>query len=496
MNGEGALEGPERTRPTARDLAALATFTTLVLFLGNWNMVLAEHDPPRVAGIARAMALTGDFVVPRLNGTPFLEYPPLGYHPAAAALALAGRPSEFAAHVPNVVLGVATVLVTALIGVGLGGRRMGLASGYLLGTTAKFFSLHQEVLVDPALLLAITGAFAGFCATWSRGSAVGGAFLGLALSAGFLAKGLIGVGLPVVGIALFVGCAPLAGIRRPPGVPWARALGLPWSPIMAAAPVLLWASLLWAREGGELVREVVYQSVWRFASPDAHHANPWYFYLFPVLLRTLPLALIALVFFGVRAWRARPGEPPLLPRLALPLAWFGAVFVVLSAASAKRLLYLAPLYPAGALLGAALWERAVARAPRLRLLGVVWLAGFVAFAGIGAARAPTAADRDASYRPLLDWIAAERGGNRVLLYRPTEGLEGAHVFFTGETAPEVHSLDALREALSDGRPTVVVMEFRGLDENPLDALEPAIVSRAIREVRVGRSRIVVALANP
>jgi hypothetical protein len=46
-----------------------------------------------VAGIAREMAITGDWLVPRLNGREFIEYPPLGYYPIALSLSLGGAGS-------------------------------------------------------------------------------------------------------------------------------------------------------------------------------------------------------------------------------------------------------------------------------------------------------------------------------------------------------------------------------------------------------------------
>ena len=57
----------------------LAAFAGVLLFCGLDTRELFSGDETRVAGITAEMVLDNDPVVPRLNGTPFLEYPPLYY---------------------------------------------------------------------------------------------------------------------------------------------------------------------------------------------------------------------------------------------------------------------------------------------------------------------------------------------------------------------------------------------------------------------------------
>ena len=59
-------------------LAALALIT-LVAFSGIFGRDLWTPDEPRVTAICMEMAQSGDLVVPRLGGQPFIQKPPLGF---------------------------------------------------------------------------------------------------------------------------------------------------------------------------------------------------------------------------------------------------------------------------------------------------------------------------------------------------------------------------------------------------------------------------------
>ncbi|MCB1933608.1 MAG: hypothetical protein KDI45_14215, partial [Candidatus Accumulibacter sp.] len=58
-----------------------------VLVLGGLNRFdLRESVEPREAGVAADMLLSQQFLVPTLNGRPFLEKPPLSYWLQAASM--------------------------------------------------------------------------------------------------------------------------------------------------------------------------------------------------------------------------------------------------------------------------------------------------------------------------------------------------------------------------------------------------------------------------
>ena len=66
----------------------LALFAGFLFLFGLGNHHLKGSDENRVAGIATGMSISGDLVVPRLNGEPFLEKPPLYFWIASACFNL------------------------------------------------------------------------------------------------------------------------------------------------------------------------------------------------------------------------------------------------------------------------------------------------------------------------------------------------------------------------------------------------------------------------
>ena len=93
----------------------LAIFAAVVCFGALGTRELASGDETRVAGIGAEMAVTGDFVVPRLNGSPFLEYPPAYYWLEAIGFQNFGF-SDWVAKLPSALAGwFGALLVFALL---------------------------------------------------------------------------------------------------------------------------------------------------------------------------------------------------------------------------------------------------------------------------------------------------------------------------------------------------------------------------------------------
>ncbi|HZI41617.1 MAG TPA: hypothetical protein VFD67_07925, partial [Gemmatimonadaceae bacterium] len=68
----------------------------------GWNLNgyrLLDPDEGRNAEVAREMALTNDYVVPHLDGLPYLDKPVVYFAAAAAVMEVAG-PTEAAARLP------------------------------------------------------------------------------------------------------------------------------------------------------------------------------------------------------------------------------------------------------------------------------------------------------------------------------------------------------------------------------------------------------------
>ena len=149
-------------RPRVSHLLLLAVVAAAALAPGLATIPLVETTEGRYASIAAAMVKTGDWLVPRYNGIPHLEKPPLAYWLAAASIRLFGE-SELAVRLPCLLAGVGLVLATAWLGAAMFGRRAGFVGAALLVGCLHFAGIERVLATDPFLALA---AAVGACAFW------------------------------------------------------------------------------------------------------------------------------------------------------------------------------------------------------------------------------------------------------------------------------------------------------------------------------------------
>ena len=425
--------------------------SALLALVGIWSRELPSRDEPRVAGIAREMVMRSDYSLSRLNGALFLEYPPLGYWPMALAIECTQSPKDLHVLFPVALIGIGTVGLTFLMGRILGGETVGLLAGCMLAMMAGFWSLHRRCLVDPVLLFFVTLSQYGFLAGYHdpKGRFRHFALFYLGAACACLSKGLVGLAIPLATAVAFL------AIRRDwPAVRRMRPLcGLG----LLALPLLLWAAAVWHENGVEVVREALRQSLWRLSSLEAPHAKPFHFYLVPILVVLMPWPPLVLVGLWLRLGPRRirqglvPGREALFPAL-----WFCVTFLGLSVASAKRYIYLAPLFPAAALLAALAWSRwRELLAPLRRLEPWVAMAAIPIFAAVHFLLL-LPADRRESLGPFFNIVAREKGESPVLLYIPSESLRGAAVFYLGQTVEESRDIKSLSAFLAEGSGRIVV----------------------------------------
>jgi 4-amino-4-deoxy-L-arabinose transferase-like glycosyltransferase len=326
-----------------------------LLLLGTWVLTaglgreLWTPDEPRVAAIGLAMWESGDLAVPRLSGQPFLEKPPLYWWLESASFAAFGEATPTAARFPSAVLGLATLLLTWALA-----RRFLPRDGALLAAVAvlsfgSFFLTSHWVLVDNALVTAVVGSYAAFAyADVAQGGRRSALLVGgwLALAAAFLVKGVVGVGIPVLGIGVAI-----LWTRR-----WREFIGLHlvWGPLLVIVPAALWLWRLDANAGREALETFVLSNqVARFI-PGAFeytggHTRPFWYYaeqLPAIWLPWTPCLVLAAIW-------ARQCWAELAPNVRDGLRWSAAgtlpVIAVLSVAGTKRGLYMDPVIPLAAL---------------------------------------------------------------------------------------------------------------------------------------------------
>jgi 4-amino-4-deoxy-L-arabinose transferase-like glycosyltransferase len=114
MENPGLNPSP-RTQNNFAAIFAGATVIAICLFSHLGALGLVGPDEPRYAWIARAMAQTGDWVTPRLYGSPWFEKPVLYYWAAAIGFGL-HLPAEWAARLPSAIAALATAFAIGWLG--------------------------------------------------------------------------------------------------------------------------------------------------------------------------------------------------------------------------------------------------------------------------------------------------------------------------------------------------------------------------------------------
>jgi hypothetical protein len=328
----------ERIVPT---LIVLLVFAC-PLFLAGLERRHLWNDEPRVAGIAAEMARSGDLVVPRLNGMPFLEKPPLYFWAASTAFRLFGE-NTYTARLISALSAIGGVVIVYLLARSMRfSTRGAFMSSFVLTTSAEYWSLGRRCLIDMTLCLFITAAMASFyhVVRMIRGRAFWYIVFVFSLGCSILTKGLVGLVIPLSVLTIWPLLSRNFSLR-----PWfLLLLGL----VLCIIPITLWIWLLYGQLGGETVyKAVLANNVGRFTGSYSQHVEPFYYYLLKFPLQFFPWVLFVPMAcaFHVREIRQNRNDDSSI----FILLWFVVPFLLLSLSADKRGFYLLPLYPAAAL---------------------------------------------------------------------------------------------------------------------------------------------------
>jgi len=314
------------------------------------------------AATSKDMVLSGDWITPTLTGEPFFDKPAFHNWLVALAFVVFGF-TEFAARLPNAMLGLGCVLVTYLLGRRLYGPGAGFLGAVVLATTVEFLVLSRTIMHDMSLAFFVTLGLTLWFVGYSKDGTERRWFLlsYAAFGGAMLAKGPIGVLLPGAVVFLFLLVRRELRFLGRMSLGWGLLIGL-----AVAAPWYLAVSLRNPDYARYFFIELNFGS---FLSKDPHHPEPFHYYL-PVLL----VGLIPWSFFLpaalVRVWQRRSEDTH--GGTVFLLLWAGFYFAFFSAAESKLPTYILPVFPPLALLLSRLWqELATAPTPTLRK-AVLW----------------------------------------------------------------------------------------------------------------------------
>ncbi|HTH78607.1 MAG TPA: glycosyltransferase family 39 protein [Ramlibacter sp.] len=317
---------------------ALLWVCMVAWFAGSaWVRPLAMPDEGRYLSVAWEMLASGNWLVPTLDGLPFLHKPPLFYWLADAAMSTIG-PGAFAGRIPSILSAATLVWGFHRFDAQWRGAKHALVLVVVLATTPYLYFAAQYANMDMLVAACISGAV--LCAAHSSlritdgrapGVALPGAYVLAAL--GVLSKGLIGCALPAAIIAAWL----LASGRKPVLLRLLSPVGI----AVFLALVLPWPLAMQARFPGFYDYFIVEQHIHRFTGTTFNNAQPWWFYLPVVFVMAMPWS------FGLMVWRRKPDRPPAdgdRIRL-LMICWLAVVVAFFSVPQSKLIGYALPAAP-------------------------------------------------------------------------------------------------------------------------------------------------------
>jgi 4-amino-4-deoxy-L-arabinose transferase-like glycosyltransferase len=375
---------------------------------------LLDPDEGRNAEVAREMAASNDYVLPRLNGLPYADKPALFFAAAALVMETTG-PTVLAARLtPLSFTLVALTVVAWFAGIlfGTGTRSVAVLA---TATTPFVLAYSRTVIFDSAVMLWVTLALLGAyraVESRARGSTDNGATTGApqggALSVWWAALAWAAMGLGVltkgpVALALPLMVAVPYGLWRRA----ARALFDPIAVLLFVAIVLPWVAAASQDVPGFLEYALVTETARRLTTTELERTGPiWYFI---VILPTAALPWSAVLTGGLWS-RRRNVSRPVDHRAVFLTLWIVLPLLFFTFSQSKRPQYILPLIPAVGLGVAGLWRTSAGALPGVRTaataLGVIGVL-LVAARGL-----------------IASWIPAAQGGVAAAIPM-TAGLLGA-----------------------------------------------------------------------
>ena len=339
---------------------------SLLLFLPKLGMPLLDPDEGLYAEIAREMVTRGDWVIPHVNGLPYLEKPPLYFWLTASTFWLFG-PSEWATRLWSAIAALGTVLLTWRIGRRLYGAQAGLLAGVVVATVVGNALYVRRASTDQLFVFCLTLAMYGFLRDAGRPDRGRSRFLlvyvGAALSV--LAKGFIGLVFPALIIGLGVLAARGLGGRRQMPLSW-RDLNLARGLAVFAAIAVPWHALVAWRSPGLFNFYVVDNHVLRFLNARRYVEDDvpssTLAFLVASFLWAFPWSVFALARRGSDSSRRaedlpppEPGSSPYARWRPMIVIWLVAIVGLFAASRFKHEYYALPAFPALAVLVGAAW---------------------------------------------------------------------------------------------------------------------------------------------
>lgn len=341
-----------RSRIVIPQLLLVLAVCAFFFFFGLGAFGLVGADEPRYAQVAREMLARHDWIVPTLNGHPWLEKPVLLYWLEMLAYSVFGV-HGWAARVPSAALATALAVAAFFF---MRRFRPGseMDAAFIMASFAAMIGFGRGASTDMPLTAPFSAAMLAWWAWHETGNRLALAGFYACLAVGALAKGPIAPGLAVLIVAAY-------SFLRRDGKIFLRSLWLPGFALFFVI-VLPWYVAVQLRVPQFFHEFFLRQNLERFSTNLYQHKQPFWYYVPVFLLAVLPwivFTLPALEDASRAGWRRlRGGAPDGQPDaqedwLALFLwLWLLIPIVFFSISQSKLPGYILPAVPAAALLTA------------------------------------------------------------------------------------------------------------------------------------------------
>lgn len=327
-----------------RAWSAIAAIVAVAWFAGLDARRLQHADEGRYAEIAREMAVSGDWVTPRLNDLKYFEKPPLQYWLGAATFDALGV-DEWTARLPVALAGLLAVVAVGFTGARLAGADAGAFAALVLAGSVWHSGLAHLLTLDSVLSFLLTLALCAFLLAQrpalSPSAQRNWMLVAYAAAAGAtLTKGLVALVIPGAALVLYSAVTrdtgPWRRLHALPGVPLYLALTAPWFfAVEHANPGF--ARFFFVREHFE-----------RFLTESHNRGGEWWYFVPWFVLGIMPWLLVW-AWTLPRSWRAAPVAANGFSWERFCVVWAAFVFAFFSASGSKLPSYILPMFPALAL---------------------------------------------------------------------------------------------------------------------------------------------------
>ena len=348
----------------AKFLSAFLLALVLLVWFGTLDYRnLVRPDEGRYAEIPREMAVSGDWLTPRLNNLKYFEKPALQYWATAAAYNVFGE-HHWTARLWSALTGFAGLLLAWYTARRLWGEPAGMYSALVLAGSVLYAAIGHINTLDMGVTFFMFLGLAGFLLAQRDGASERDNRLWMhvvwaALALSVLSKGLIGMVLPGAVLVIYTliqrDFALWRRLHFLTGVPLFFAIAAPWFVAVSIANPEFFHFFF------------IHEHFERFLTKGHNRYHPWYTFIPILALGILPWLLMLFPALG-RAWKAEPGR--FQPKRFL-LVWAVFIFVFFSVSSSKLPSYILPIFPALALLIGAYLPHAKAR-------GLFWMVAPIA----------------------------------------------------------------------------------------------------------------------